>query len=135
MSPAPVGDNETLESPLRLEHVVKQVGVLAGVVAIDAVVRAHDGGGIGDGDADVEGEQIGLLHAAPGDDGVDEVTAGFLVVHGVVLDVANDVLRLLALHEIADDGSGEERIFAGVFEGAAVAGLAGEVDCRRRESC
>ena len=76
----------------------------------------------------MEGEQIGLLHGAFGDDGIDEVAAGFLVVHGVVLDVADDVLGLLALHQIADDGSGEERIFAGVFEGAAVARLAGEVD-------
>ena len=85
---------------------MEEIGILAGVIAVDPVIGAHDGGGIGDGDADVEGEQIGFLHAAFGDDGVDEVAASLLVVHGVVLDVADDVLGLLTLHEIADDGSG-----------------------------
>ena len=75
----------------------------------------------------MEGEKIGFLHGAFGDDRVHDVPAGFLIVDGVMLDVANDVLCLLALHEIADHGSGEQRIFAGVLEGPAVPRFAREV--------
>ena len=120
--------DEAFEAPVILKHVVQQIGILAGVVAVDPVIGAHDGAGIGDGDGDMKREEIGLLHAAFGDDGVDEVAAGFLVVHCVVLDVADDVLGLFALHQIADDGSGEQRVFAGVLEGAAISRLASEVD-------
>ena len=43
----PVGEDEALESPVVFEHLVEGVVVLAGVVAVDAVVGAHDAGGMG----------------------------------------------------------------------------------------
>ena len=44
-----------------------------------------------------------------------------------MLDVAHDVLGLDAFFEVADHGAGEEGVFAGVLEVAAVARLADEV--------
>jgi hypothetical protein len=68
----------------------------------------------------VEGKQVGFLHGSFGDDGIDEGASRLLVVHHKVLDVANDMLSLFALHEIADHGAGEKGISSRVFEGAAI---------------
>ena len=124
---APVGDHEAFEAPITLEHIAQGVGILATVVFVDPVIGAHDRAGIGDGDGNMERQQIRLLHAPFGDDGIDEVATGFLVVHRVMLDVTDHVLGLFTLHQVADDRSGEERVFPGVLEGAAVTGLTGEV--------
>ena len=83
---------------------------------------------MGHADGDLEGEQVALAGSALVDFDVDGGAAGFLVVEGVVLDVAHDLVGLDAAGELADHGSGENGIFAGVFEVAAVAGIAGEVD-------
>ncbi len=122
---APVGNHEAFEQPILLEHIGQGVIVLAGVDAVDGVVGAHDRSGIADLNADMEGEQIGLLHGPLANDHVDIFAAIFLIVHDVVLDVADDVLGLLALDAIAHQGAGEQRIFALVFEGSSVARLAG----------
>ena len=45
---APVGEDEAFEVEVFLEDVVEQVVVFAGKVAVDAVVGAHDGAGVGD---------------------------------------------------------------------------------------
>ena len=123
----PIGDDEALKSPIFLEHVTQQIRVLARVISVDEIVGTHHRAGIRDIDADVESEQIAFLHGSFGDDHVDDIPAGFLIVDGVMLEVANDVLGLFAFHQIADHGPGEQRIFAGIFEGAAVAGFAGEI--------
>ena len=123
----PVGEDEALEAPVVLEHLVEGVVVLAGVVAVDVVVGAHDAGGMGHGDGDLEGEQVGLAHGARVEHGVEGVAAGLLVVERVVLDVAHDVVGLDAHGELADHGAGEDGVFAGVLEVAAVARLADEV--------
>src|ERR1017187_10498601 len=49
------------------------------------------------------------------------------VIEGVVLNVAHDVVGLDAAGELADHDAGEDGVFAGVLEVAAVAGLADEV--------
>ena len=116
-----------LKSPILLKNVVQDVGVLTSVVAVDAVIGAHHRAWVRNLNADMEGEKIGLLHRTFGDDRVHDVPTGFLIVEREMLHVANDVLRLLALHEIADHGSGEQRIFSGVLEGPAVPRFARKV--------
>ncbi len=108
----PVGEDEALEAPVLLEDLVEGVVVLAGVVAVDVVVGAHDAGGVGVGDGDLEGEQVGLAQGAGIEDGVEGVAAGLLIVEGVVLDVAHDVVGLHAGGELADHGAGEDGVFA-----------------------
>ena len=46
----PVGDDEPVVTPRVAQHRREQPGVLGGVDAVDAVVRAHHGGGTGIGD-------------------------------------------------------------------------------------
>ncbi len=81
-----------------------------------------------DADADLEGEEVGLVRGLVVEVDVDDGAAGLLVVEGVVLDVAHDLVLLDAENEVADGGSGEHGVFAGVLEEAAVAGVAGEID-------
>ena len=83
---------------------------------------------MGHANRDLEGQQIALAGGALIDDDVDDGASGFLIVEGVVLDVAHDFVGLDAAGEFADHGSGEDRIFACVFEVAAVAGVAREID-------
>ena len=45
MSSAPIGKNEAGELEILFEHVGEEVFVLTGKVAVDAVIRAHDGAG------------------------------------------------------------------------------------------
>ncbi len=124
---APVGDDPALELEVLLQDLVEQVVVLAGVVAFDEVIGAHDAGRVGDADGDFEGEQVGLAHGFVVEQDVDFGAAGLLIVEGVVLDVAHHVLRQDALFELACHGSGQNGIFAGVLEVAAVAGFASDV--------
>src|SRR6185437_581132 len=61
------------------------------------------------------------------DDGVVFVAPALLIVHGVVLDVANNMRRLLAFDAIANHGSGENGIFTHVLKCATAAKLADEI--------
>ena len=124
---APVGDDPALEVEVLLEDLVEEVVVLAGVFAFDEVIGAHDAGGVGDADGDLEGEEVGFAHGLVVELDIDHGAAGLLIVEGVVLDVVHDVLREDAFFERAGQGSGEDGVFAGVLEVAAVAGLAGDV--------
>lgn len=75
----------------------------------------------------MKGEEVTFTHGALADDDVYFVPSALLIVHGVVLHVAENILRLFALHAVADESAGEDRVFAHVFEGSAVARLACEV--------
>ena len=46
MCSLPVGENKAREVPVFLQDIVEQVLVFAGIVAVDAVVGAHDRGGM-----------------------------------------------------------------------------------------
>ncbi len=77
-----------------LENIGEQIFVLAGEVAIDAVVRAHHRRGMALRHADLKGQQIDLARGALADGDVDGVAAALLVVERVVLDIADHMLRL-----------------------------------------
>src|SRR5690349_16582892 len=42
---APVGEDKSFETPLFLENVGEEIFVFAGKIAVNGVVRAHDGAG------------------------------------------------------------------------------------------
>src|SRR5208337_42307 len=73
-------------------------------------------------------QQVAFPHGALTDNHIYLVAAAFLVVDGVVLDIANDVLGLFAFDTVADERASEDRILAHVFEGSAVARIAGNVN-------
>ena len=125
---APVRENKARKAPFLLQDFVEGVLVFAGVVAVDAVVGAHVGPGVADLVADFEGQQIGFAQRAPGEDGVDDAAAALLVVDGVVLQFAEDVLVLLTADAVAHHHAGQNRVFAVVLEVAPVAQFAGQID-------
>ena len=124
---APIGYDKALEVPVFLQDVHQQKFVLAGVVSVHAVVGAHYGCRIRHLQTDFEREQIALAHRPLVDVDVNGVASALLIIQRVVLDVADDVLGLLALHHPSHHRAGEDRIFAHVFEGAPIARLASQI--------
>ena len=128
MRAAPVRDDEAREPPLLLQYLVKQVVVLARVVAVHQVVGAHERARAGFLEGDLEGQQVALAHGPFVHLDVDEAAAVLLVVESVMLDVADDTLLLEPLHVRAHHAAGQDRVLAAVFEVTAVAWFAIQVD-------
>src|SRR5579871_625893 len=127
VSASPIREHESFEMEILLQDVGEKITVLAGVIAIDAVVGTHHAAGVGDSQGDLKGEKIGFAHRTLVDVGIDGVAPSFLIVHGVVLEIADDMLRLDTIYEVADESSGQKRIFPLVLKGTAVAGLARKI--------
>src|SRR5579872_7528739 len=72
-------------------------------------------------------EQIRLLHSPLRHHCIHKKTARLLIVQCVVLDVSNYVLRLFALHKVADDSAREQWIFARILKVAAIPGLSRQI--------
>src|SRR5271167_3098016 len=100
VSSTPIGYHEAFELPLLLEDVGKQIFILARKVTIDRVVSTHHGAWVTSRDADLECEQVALLHGTLSDNYIDLVTSAFLVIHCVVLNVGDDMLRLFAFDPV-----------------------------------
>ena len=92
--PSPIGKHEALKPPGLLQYAVEQVAVLTGPIAVQLVVRAHHHAGLPFFDGDLECQQVGFAHRAFAELDVADVPARLLVVEGVVLHVADDVLAL-----------------------------------------
>src|SRR4029077_15664101 len=58
---------------------------------------------------------------------IDGIAPALLIVQGVVLDVPDHVLTLLALYPMTDHRAGENRVLAHVLERSAMARLAGQI--------
>ncbi len=127
MSTSPIRQYETFEVPVFLEDIGQEIVILAGVVAVYAVVRAHYSRHVGLAYADLEGQEVALAHRALVDVHVHGIASALLIVQGIVLDVADDVLVLGTFDDLSDNFSGEDGVFAHVLEGAAIAGFAGDV--------
>ena len=112
----PVGDDKPWIVPFSLQHLVQQVIVLTGPIAMDFVVRAHHRGRLPDTDADLKRQQITLVHRLAADLCVHRRASGLLVVHRVMLDVAHHPVLLDTHDQVADRHPGKHRILAGVFE-------------------
>ena len=72
-------------------------------------------------------QQVGLLHGPLGDDGVDDIAPRLLVIQSIVLDVPDEMLCLLALHQISDNSASQKWILAHIFKCASISGLSGEI--------
>ena len=128
MCTTPIGDDEALKVEILFQDVGEQIFVFAGIVAIDAVVGAHECAGIGDLESYLEGKQIRFAHGTLVDVYVYGIAAALLVVHCIVLQVADYVLRLHSLDEVADQRACQKRVFALILKRTAVARLARQVD-------
>ena len=124
----PVREDESGELPFTFQHIGEKVFVLAGVIPVDGVVRAHDGARMADGNANLKRQQIAFLHGPLANDSVVLVAAALLIIHGVVLDIGNDVRGLLTLDAVADHGAGENGILTHVLKGATAAQFADQIN-------
>src|SRR5271165_504019 len=122
----PVGYDETLESQVLFQDVGQQIFVFASIVAVHAIVGAHDGGGVRLAQTDLKGQQVGFPRRAYVDVDIHGVAPALLIVQRVVLDVADDMLRLLSFHDGTEHSAGENRVFAQVLKRPAIARLAGQ---------
>ena len=131
VSRAPIGHHIALEAPIAPQHVRQQIGILAGVRAVDEIVRTHHRSRLPGLDRDFERQQIGHAHRRIADHRVDGVPVRLLIVDRVMLDRGDDVIGLDAGDLVADDRAGEQRILPAIFEIAAVARIAQQIDAAR----
>ena len=126
----PVGHHEALEAPFVAEDGGLQVLALGSVGAVDLVVGAHHGPGVGFLDGDLEALEVDLALGARGDDGVVAGAVRLLVVVGEMLDGGAHVVGLDAAHIGGRRLAGDHRILGIVLEVAAVQRVAVDVQGR-----
>ena len=124
---APVGHHDAVEAPLVTQDGGEELVVLLGVDAVDFVVRAHDGPGVGLADGDLEALQVELAEDAGADAGVVAHTVDLLVVGGEMLDGYAHAVALDAAHVGCGHLAGEEGILGEVLEVTAAEGVAVQV--------
>ena len=116
------------EAPFVLQHIGQQVFALAGFVAIDQVIGAHDVAWLAFFDADFKRQHMQFTQAAFIDDRIGGKTVGFLVVGDIVLDGGHHLFRLRAQRAGDDHIACQHRVLSRIFEGAAIAQFARQVD-------
>ena len=115
-----VGGDESSPSPQVFQR-AEQFRILAGVAAVDLVVRTHDGPGAGVQESTPERRKVDLFQGPAGDADVDRWPAvrwrpagpgpaGLEVIHHEVLDHGHDV-PLRAPDVCRSQGSGQVRVF------------------------
>ena len=75
MDCAPVRQDETPITPVAFKHLVQQPGILAGVIAVDAVIGAHHRSRLAALDPDLEGEEVRFAGVSPVDANVERACA------------------------------------------------------------
>jgi len=125
--PTPVGENESFEAEVLLEHVAEYMTVLARKIAVYAIVGANDRAG--DQRCRAQSRtRAGLFRAWPlADICVERISAALLVIHSEMFQIADDVFEPDPANEVARQRASEQRIFTLVFEGASAARLASQV--------
>src|SRR6516164_2631861 len=110
MGASPIGQYESFKLTIPFQKIGKQIFVLAGVIAIKAVVGAHHARRIGLLYANLEREQVALARGALVDVHVDGVAPALLIVEREMLDVAKHMLRLNAFDYRGNHLAGQYRI-------------------------
>ena len=128
ISGVPVGHENSLKTPLALEHFEVEKIVLRGVDSVDQVVGIHHRVHMALSDGSLKGRQIDFAHGALVHVRADVVPVVLLAVHGVVLDGGDYALGLDALNERDHQGGVEKRILGKIFEVAPGQRRARDVD-------
>ena len=122
-----------LEAPALTQDINQQGLGAAGSLAVDAVVRAHEGLNIGFLHRSLEGWQVGLPHVLLVGNGVELMTDGLGAgVHREVLGAGSDLqvlaVALQALDEANTQAGGQVGILTVGLVAAAPAGVTEDVD-------
>ncbi len=129
---APVRHHIAPIVPVALEDLIEQPIVFAGKGAVDVVIGAHHRARIGVGDGDFEGQKVRHPRGDRIDPGVEHEAARLLIIERIMFDRGDDVVGLDAADLCPDQGSSQERVFAAIFEIAAVARVAHQIDPARQ---
>lgn len=129
----PVAHHHAVEAPALAEHPGEQGAGLAHVLAVDPVVRRHEGPGARLADHDLEPGQVELVERALVDHRIDAHAVVFLVVGHEVLGAGTHALGLDAAHHGGSEMAGEKGIFGEVLEVAAPGGVALQVEGRSED--
>ena len=124
---APVGHHETFVPPVALEHLVEEIIAVAGLVAVNLIIRAHNRSRPATLDADLKREQVTFAGSAVGNPRIDKIPSGFLTVQGEVLDRRDHMVRLDACNRSAGQHAGQQRVFREILECPAVAWIAHQI--------
>ena len=125
---APIRQHPAGIMPVAFQHVVQQEGILAGINGVHFFIGAHDRAGRAMLDRDLECEQIGFARRRFVDDRIQGETPALLIVESVMFFRRHDVIALNAARFLAGHGACQQRVLAGIFEGAPAAGIAREVE-------
>ncbi len=132
-----VGDDVAFEAPIFAKMLNEQGGIGAGGLAVQAVVRAHDGFGFAFENRRTKRRQIGFFHVVARGVNIHRMTRGFrAAVNGEVLRRGDrfEIVRIVAL-QTSDKRHAETRreirVFAVGFLAASPARIAKDVDVRR----
>ena len=125
---APVRHHKAGIMPVLLQHLVEQEVAAAGKGPVEVVVGAHHRAGIAALDGDLEGQQVAFARRGFGDVHADGALLGLLGVQRIMLDGGHHMLVLDAADGFARQRAGQQRVFAQIFEIAAIARLARQVD-------
>ncbi len=130
---AEVRQHEAVEAQLALEDVDQQRAVLAGVLAVDAVERAH-GRAQAVVDRGLPRRGVDLLdRPLVGQRVVGHVAVELLRVEVVVLEVGDHAAVLDGAHVRADHAAGQQRVLALALVGAAPPRIADDVAVRAEQ--
>jgi len=113
---APVRNDEALEAPLFLKHILQQERVFGTVHAIDLVVGGHHRPYAGFLNRRLEGGEIDLVQGALANDGIDAMPFELLIIGVEVLDGGDHALALNSLDVSDRQAPGEVRVFAEALE-------------------
>ena len=149
MRGAVVAQHVAREGPVVAQDRLEQVLVLARVLAVQAVVGAHDRADVRLVDGRLEGRKVDLAERALVDHHIDGVAVAehahperhalrcrphaFLVIGGEVLHVGDHALALRALDPGDGHAAGQPRILAVAFEGPAAERRPHDVDRGRED--
>ena len=125
---APVGDDHAVEAPFSFQDVAEQALVVAVELAVQEVVRTHDGPGAALRDRRLEGGQVDFIEGAVIHIHVGIRAPGLLVVDGEMLHAGRHAVFLHALHIGDDHLRRQVRVLTHVFESPSVERGASHVD-------
>ena len=123
----PVGDYESVESPLLFQYVGQQTAAVAHELSVHAVGCGHDAPQSTFADGSFIGREVDFVQGAVADPGHIEVAVVFAVVAGVMFETGSDLFALDAFHGGDRDAAVQIRVFGVVLEKAAAQRIAQDV--------
>ena len=130
---APVRDHNPVEPPFPFQDVVQQVLVVAAMLSLILVIGPHHGPRAALLHGGLECRKVDLVQSPVVDLHVDRQTTRLLIVQRKVFHARRDAVLLHLLHVGHDHARSKVRVFAHVFEVAAVERRAVDVHARAQQ--